>query len=411
MNWSHRISKIRSGKILACIIAILGSISGGWAEELPGITVKDGQFYKDGQPFRGVGINYFSCFIRITGMQPNGPNFENRDYVEGFRVLKEHGIPFVRFCAGGFWPNDWHLYQTDKTKYFELFDGLVAEAEKQDIGLIPSLFWAYSTIPDLMGERLDQWGNPASKTRAFMKQYTKEVVGRYKTSPAIWAWELGNEWIHEADIPDPELGRGWIVPGFGTPATRNEEDKMFRPTIYSAYEAFYKTVRELDPSRPVFTGDAMPRPAAWHNRNKGTWGIDTPQQWEETLLADNPFDTLTVHLYYYDKDEHPRDGGVLAFDKDEQIASLMEISRFSGKPLFIGEFGQEPDANVSVDEQYRQVEELLQLIDHHEVPLSALWNYDLDHPHHTHFKITETNERAGFLKLLSAANAPEISAP
>lgn len=390
-------------RIQICALLLAASALGGQTA-LPGLTVKDGQFYKDGQPFRGVGMNYFSCFIRITGMGVDGPKLENRDYVEGFRVLKEHEVPFVRFCAGGFWPVDWHLYQTDKAKYFELFDELVAEAEKQQLGLIPSLFWTCSTVPDLVDETLDQWGNPGSRTRAFMRQYTTEVVSRYKDSPAIWGWEFGNEWIHEADLPQEELGRGWIVPHLGTPAARTEKDKILRPAIHSAHQDFYETVRRFDATRPVFTGDALPRPAAWNNRHHGTWTPDTPAQWEEMLLADNSFDTLTVHLYYYRKDDRPRDGGVLGYEPEEQVDFLMQISRDSGKPLFIGEFGQEPSDAVPVEDQFRQVGEILQWITRYQVPLSALWNYDLDHPHHRHFNITEKNERADFLKMLRDTN-------
>lgn len=391
-------------KTCAVAVSLLALGGQAWADHPPGLTVVDGQFYQDGKPFRGIGINYFSCLIRITGTAPKGPDFENRDYKDGFRVLKAHGIPFVRFCAGGFWPNDWQLYLSDKERYFEIFDELVAEAERQGLGLIPSLFWTYSTLPDLVGESLDQWGNADSKTRAFMRQYTTEVVSRYKDSPAIWAWELGNEWIHEADIPQEELGRGWIVPAYGTPATRSSKDKLFRPTIYSAQQDFYQTVRSLDPTRAVFTGDALPRPAAWHNRHNASWSIDSPDQWQEIFLADNPFDTLSVHLYYYRPEDRPRDGGVLHFSPAEQIDFLMQISQLSGKPLFIGEFGQEPSDAVSLEEQSAQVAEILDWITHSQVPLSALWNYDLDSPHHRHFHITGTNERAGFLEMLRKAN-------
>jgi hypothetical protein len=399
--------QFRISKVVACCIPLLLLVACGCAEEKPvppGLTVENGQFCKDGKPFYGVGINYFSCFIRITGMVPNGPKPDNRDYVEGFRTLKSYNIPFVRFCAGGFFPDDWKLYRTDKELYFKLLDGLVAEAEKQGMGLIPSLFWTYSTIPDLMGESLDQLGNPKSKTQAFIRQYTTEVVSRYKDSPAIWGWEFGNEWIHEADLPQAEFGRGWIAPEFGTPAVRSAKDKMFRPTIDAAYRAFYETVRALDQTRPVFTGDSMPRPAAWHHRNGGTWDEDSPEQWKEMLLADNPFGTLAVHFYYYRKEDRPRDVGVLQYDPAEQMAFLMKISAQAGKPLFIGEFGQTADPSLSVEKQYLQLNEMLRMIVQNHVQLSALWNFDFEHKDQNHCNITATNERAGMLELLKRIN-------
>ncbi len=376
----------------------------GRAEPPPGLTVEDGVFMKDGKPFFGIGINYFTCLIRMTGMAPDEPHPGRRDYVEGFRTLKSHDIPFVRFCAGGFWPNDWKLYQTDREKYFGIFDGLVAEAEKQGIGLVPSLFWTYFTVPDLVGEPIDQMGNPQSKTCAFIRQYTTEVVSRYVDSPAIWGWEVGNEWINEADLPQEELGRGWIVPDLGTPATRSARDKMFRKNIDVAYGVFRDAVRALDKTRPVFTGDVMPRPAAWHNRNHGTWDIDSPEQWKEMFLADNPFDTLATHFYHYRKDRLPRESGVFEYGPEEQIAFLMKISRQVKKPLFLGEFGQAPDPKLPVEKQIAQVEKMVELIRKNRVQLAALWNYDFADPEQSHCNITATNERAHLLDLLEQVN-------
>jgi hypothetical protein len=393
-NWIIKISTFGAAMLLLA--------TGGRAEPPPGLTVQDGLFHKDGKPFYGVGINYFSCLIRITGMVPNGPNPDNRDYVEGFRTLKSYNIPFVRFAAGGFFPDDWKLYQTDKDTYFRLFDGLVAEAEKQDIGLIPSLFWTYSTVPDLVGETLDQLGNPASKTLAFIRKYTTEVVSRYKDSPAIWAWEFGNEWIHEADLPPPEAGRGWVAPQFGTPAVRSAKDKMFRENIYVAYREFERAVRSIDQTRPLLTGDVMPRPAGWHNHHRGTWDTDTPEQWREIFLLDNPFETTSAHFYYYDKDKPPRDAGVREYDPEQQMKFLMKISREAGKPLFIGEFGQTP--KVQLADQFQQVETLLRLIKENGVQLSALWNYDFEHEDQAWCNITPTNERSGMLNGLKNVN-------
>lgn len=396
--------KNRLIKISTCGAAMLLLAACGRAEPPPGLTVQNGLFHKDGKPFSGVGINYFSCLIRITGMVPAGPNPENRDYVEGFRTLKSFNIPFVRFPAGGFFPDDWKLYQTDKETYFRLFDGLVAEAEKQGIGLIPSLFWTYSTVPDLVGETLDQLGNPESRTLAFIRQYTTEVVSRYKDSPAIWAWEFGNEWIHEADLPPPEAGRGWIAPEFGTPTVRSAKDKMFRRNIYVAYREFEKAVRAIDRTRPLLTGDVMPRPTGWHNHHRGIWDTDTPEQWREIFLLDNPFETTSAHLYYYDKDKQPRDAGVREYDPEEQMKFLMETSREAGKPLFIGEFGQAPNPALPVSDQFQQVETLLRLIQENGVQLSALWNYDFEHQDQRHCNITASNERAGMLELLKKIN-------
>ena len=69
------------------------------------------------------------------------------------------------------------------------------------MSIVPSFFWHTACLPDLVGEPRNQWGNPDSKTIAFMRQYTRDVVSRYANSPAIWIWEFGNEYDLAADCP------------------------------------------------------------------------------------------------------------------------------------------------------------------------------------------------------------------
>lgn len=88
----------------------------------------DGVLFKDGDPYRGIGVNCFDAFAR-TLADPNDTS---------------HGV-----------------------------------------GLIPSLFWCIPMVPDLVGEPCDQWGNPAGETHEFMRTYVREVVTRYVDSPAL----------------------------------------------------------------------------------------------------------------------------------------------------------------------------------------------------------------------------------
>ena len=84
-------------------------------------------------------------------------------------------------------------YLANKQEFYRKLDRFIAEAEKNKIGLIPTFFWNYATIPDVVGERVNQWENPDSKTLALMKQCTDEIVQRYKDKNIIWAWEFSNE--------------------------------------------------------------------------------------------------------------------------------------------------------------------------------------------------------------------------
>lgn len=368
-----------------------------------GLTIQNGVFMKDGRLFKGIGINYFTAFIRMTGIEGQPGNLADTSYRQGFETLRKYEIPFVRFCAGGFFPKDWDLYRTDKEAYFKALDQLVADAETCGLGLIPSLFWCASTFPDLVGEPLDQWGNPQSKTHEFMRRYTTEVVSRYKDSPAIWGWEFGNEYLHECDLPGKESGRGWVVPDFGTPATRTDRDKMLRKNIHIAYQAFAETVRSLDPIHPVFSGDTMPRSVAFHNWKDASWEPDSKEEWQSMFLKDNEaMDALSIHFYYYEK-EGRRESGVAGFGPEEQLAFMMDTARQAGKPLYIGEFGPAPKERP-LEEERRQFEYVLALLVTNQVPLSALWNFDFEHVDQGLWNITESNHRAYMLEALRDAN-------
>jgi len=381
-------------------------------ETRPTLTVQDGQFYKDGQPFKGVGINFYTALQRKLGIEGYPSNLSDTSYRQGLETLAQHDIPFIRFGANGFYPTDWDVYLNHKEEYFKAFDALVADAERLEIGLVPSLFWYFPTVPDLVGESIDQWGSPDSKTHAFMREFTTEVVSRYKDSPAIWAWEFGNEWIHEADIPGDESGRGWTEPEpeqppkplLGLAETRTINDKMYRKNIFVGYQAFVDTIRAIDPLRPVFSGDAMPRPNAYHNFHEASWKTDTLAQWEEMFLLDNAaMDGLSAHFYYFSLDDKHHDTGYMEYGPEQQLSFMMEVSRRAGKPLYIGEFGPQP-RDKTLDEERRQFEFMLDLLVKNEVPLSALWNFDFEHVDQTRYNITEDNHRAYMLDALQAAN-------
>jgi hypothetical protein len=370
----------------------------------PGLTVQDGQFFKDGQPFHGIGVNYYSAFYRKLGIEGGPIKLEDRSYLEGFKVLQAHEIPFIRFNLSGYWPNEVAVYQQDPEAFLIALDQFVADAEAHDIGLIPCFFWLFATVPDLVGEPVNQWGNPESQTHAYMNRFTRDVVERIKDSPAIFGWEFGNEWVLYADLPDPEQGRGDVVPHFGTPETRTADDKLFRQDLYVAYAAFVETVRELDTKRPIFTGDTLPRVSAHHNETELSWGMDTPEEWTSIFRQDNAaMDTLSAHVYYYELSGETQHFGVKGYDPNEVVALMMQAAEESRKPLWIGEFGP-ANADKTEDVERTQFIEMLDILLDNEVPLAALWNYDFEHVDQTRWNITEANHRAYMLDALQQAN-------
>lgn len=356
---------------------------------------EDGAVLKDGRPYRGVGVNYFSAFSR-TIEDP-----EDTSYREGFAVLCAHNVPFIRFMACGFYPSNWKLYREDRTEYFRRFDRFVKDAEEAGLGLIPSLFWFDACVPDLVGEPRSAWGEPSSKTHAFMCAYVAEVVGRYVDSPAIWAWELGNEYNLAADLPNAAQHRPPIVPHWGSPTERSAADDMTHAMIVTASRAFAQAVRAHDAVRPVTTGHSIPRAAQHHLRAEGVWRDDAPAQFEAILLelAPDPIDLVSVHMYAQARKRFGRD--------DVAYAELLEVCRGAaakaGKALFLGEFGASHAADAGgVGQGKATVLAMLEAVEASAIPLAAFWVYDL--PQQTGSYNVTPEENAYVLDALEAVN-------
>ena len=380
---------------LPLLVATSQQAAAAEARHALGLTVgPSGVLLKDGVAFQGIGVNWFDAFAR-TLKDPS-----DTSYRKGFAELARLGIPFARFMGCGFWPTDYKLYLTDKPRYFQLLDGVVRAAEASRIGLIPSLFWYSATVPDLVGEPRDQWGNPKSKTHAFLRTYVREVVTRYRDSPAIWAWEFGNEHNLAADLPNAAKHRPKIVPRLGTPEHRTARDDLTHDMIATAFAAFAKEVRRHDPHRIIVTGNSAPRPSAWHQWKERTWRQDSQKQYAARLLLDNPapVNTISIHVYWAAAKRFERQVAIEGF-----LTLTMGIAAKARKPLFVGEFGAwkaGPKGERAARQSFARV---LAAIEDARVPLAALWVYDLDHQART-WNVTLSNSRAYQLRAIAEAN-------
>lgn len=368
--------------VLLVPLAAAGSENAGLSPAGLSVGV-DGVLRLHGAPFRGIGVNFYDAFVRTLAEPPV------TSYDAGFATLASHRVPFVRFSAGGYWPADWALYRTNRAEHFRRLDGVFRSAERHGIGLIPSLFWYLGTVPDLVGEPVNSWGDPHSRTHAFMIQYTRELVERYRASPALWGWEFGNEYNLAADLPNAAEHRPAIVPNLGTPTTRSRQDELSHAMIRTALRAFALEVRRGDPLRLISSGNAFPRPSAWHQAARGTWETDTSDQFAEMLTADNPspIDTLSVRAYE------------LASDLG-RIPSAMAVSTSARKPLFVGEFGV---PGRKTPENQEAFSALLRSLRIHQVPLAALWVFDFA-GQAADWSVTATCDRAWQLEEIAKAN-------
>ncbi len=389
----HKLDAYLLPAVITCLFLLFPALplSGESSGAPKGIYFQDGVTMRNGEQYRAMGINYNNCFSSVIR------DADNRDFVDGFRILKEdYNIPYIRFMACSFDHRGWQLYVDDPEEHFRRLDLIVREAEKRGLGLIPSLFWYVVAVPDLMNEPLSALGDADSASREFIRQYTTEVVTRYKDSPAIYAWEVGNEYLLYVDLPEYDH---LPPPKAGSGQPRTKEDKLFRPMIMDLYKDFYETVRAIDEHRIIVTGDSVPRAHAWHNRNKDAWGLDTREQWLEQFKADTPepYQVVSFHLYAeadgeYFKGEKP--------SLEEFTRIISEFCREQGKAIWCGELGMPGYDSESRDLFFR----MMNTVEENKMDLSAIWNFIPHGTYQTEWDITPDNERSFMLDAVVEMN-------
>lgn len=385
---------MRYGPHLLFAFTFAAIASSGWAQA-PLSVEDDGTLLKNGVPYRAVGVNVADAFWRVLA------NPANTSYDESFAILARRSIPFARIAACPYWPKDYALYREDPAEYFARLDRVVRAAERHGIGLVLSLHWATFAVPDVAGEPVNAWGKADSKTIAFMQAYTQAIVTRYLDSPAVWVWELGNEYSLAADIdPLPP-----VQPGLGTPASRSEADRLTTANLIVAWTEFAQAVRALDAARPITTGNSLPRPPSEALRASRTWSpLDTREHMQANLrlTTPDPMNVLSVHIYRDDVTT-PRFAPEHLATHSELVALCAEAARTVRKALFIGEFG----APGSDAEAQAQIALMIEAVQENNVALAAVWNFDwrLGGGAQDEWTITETNPRSFILDAIETANA------
>ncbi len=349
------------------------------------MVAPDGGLLKDGKPYRGVGANFFDLFLRVL----HHPDQDSS--LAGLRKLGATGIPFVRFAVA-YNERDWDVFFRDEAEFFRSFDRVVKTAEEANVGLIPSFFWSFMGFPDRVSEPRDQWGNPDSQTSARMRKCVAAIVERYKNSPAIWAYEFGNEPNLQADLPNAADFRK----KGGT-----ERDDLHSKDMVVMLAEFAKEVRRHDSHRPIIAGHSHPRAAAWHNTAEKSWTGDSREQTIEILKRDNPapLDTIAIHIYA----ETPvkRELAAWADDHAHYLRVVRELSLRMKRPVIIGEFGLESTGRKP--DTREKFEKLIADMEQADVDLAAFWVFDLKDQEGS-WSVTFDNDRAFMLKVVSEAN-------
>ncbi|WP_167761358.1 cellulase family glycosylhydrolase [Duganella callida] len=390
--------------LLSAVLGVAVSATASAADFKAGYGV----FQLNGANFYGVGVNYQDAFTRYV--QSNGKDVT---WKAGLATLKAYNIPFIRINAIGFWPDDIQKsYVSNPTLFYSRLDDFMKECAAQNIGVILDVFWNFPAFSDMNGEHVPAWGNANSKTRVMMRKITTEMVTRYKDHAALWGWEFANEATALMDLPASINNYQWI-PRASTAPARTAADNFTVDTIMNALADFTATVRAIDKSHPIFSGNDHPRYNAYHLPSK--WDQDSPSQFASILTRDNNVaDTVSLHLYPYGEmagfGVDAASPSVVAGNFNNIIIAALTRSRqtdskgklIDPRPLFIGEFGTS-DKDLGADVAKTKFYEMTSTIIANRVPLSAVWVFDWAAQEGS-YSITPTNSRKYQLDRLKEMN-------
>jgi hypothetical protein len=358
-------------------------------------------------PLQPIGANMPDLFLGYLGVAPGGASAAGAALDDA----KAAGITHVRFIASGFYPSDMTTspgWVADPTAYFAALDATVSAANSRGIKLVPSLLWNVYLFPDINGEPAGQLFVKGSKSRTMAEKYVTQVVSRYAAIDGILYWELGNELNLAADMDVSSCttcdgGANYcagIDPPRGTPCGRTAADEFYscntcRGVAGAAQQDLGQftadiatLVAGLDKKHLFSSGDAYPRPAAWHLAAKPCpacdYTPDTAAQYQQALLNLHPAGVGVVSVHHSPGPDLARFGS-----NDQTGAALLtltqQIASNAGKTLYVGEFGQTRPGNVTCNGQtvacggeatWAQTRWVLDDLVAAGVPRAAVWGLD-----------------------------------
>jgi hypothetical protein len=402
----------------------------------PGAGVVNGNLIRyntagEAVKLRAFGVNYFNAFERYTSVSTDTA------ITEKFTFLSENNIPVARVIFAGLYPKSWSLFFEDRNEFWRRSDAFVAMAERKKVGILLCLFFHCPAAGELVQKAVNAnylvpitdftpraWidgvdrvdgnatlryaeyrgdiGREGSGTDILIQKITKEVVARYKDSPAIWGWEFSNETNLKVDLPYASMTLGQIEEakvkrpsfnGFVLPIDDTlRHEAISRDNLMHAKKRFADAVRSVDPWRFISMGDAVSRAAAhnlWKDPSDATpWTpTDTRTELKEIMGTDNPGTGIaaSVHVYpvknstIYFKD----DGTIELFAENppftQFFSALKTAAQANGNPLIVGEWnapGDGKDLGGSHPDERRLFHAMAQALVDTEVQLSLLWNFD-----------------------------------
>jgi glycosyl hydrolase family 2 len=365
------------------------------------LSIKNGTFFLEGEPFAEISFNKFDLFWELydqlaEGKQLNAANPLVQAQDKALRNLHELGFKTIRIFALPWGPAGPAAY-ADPEKRKILYAALdktldlcdahgirvvwsLAAGSFTDTKLDPAKGWVYGEE-----QQRELIANSESRGRKLLYRYLDETVARYRNRKAVLMWEISNEVTLSADIGDSKK----VYNGERMP-TPQEVAKFFADVA--------RRIKLVDPLRLVNSGGSNMRESQWHLYQGAGWKTDTfEEQFKcfELLYAHSAVDVIDIHSY---PDNKP--GYAITSDDGKSMwldnKGYMSIAKRLGKPLIIGELGlhaipktdhniwdETPNYFESFDDTKAAipwVEKTLSDVIEAGVPLSYWWCYQSDQP-------------------------------
>ncbi|MBN1817583.1 MAG: cellulase family glycosylhydrolase [Sedimentisphaerales bacterium] len=397
----------------------------GQAKETPGFLQRRGtELVLDGRAVRMVSVNKYDLFQQfvLEGMVPMPPGQHDKA-IEALDELASHGFKIIRINCSPYWAGTWRQAWFDddpaeqsrkREQFLQRLDDMIQACAQRDIRIIATLSWYAGNLADLGHHDLHEGiTNPQSPARRRLEEYIRAVVLRYKDSPAIAMWEIGNEWNLEADLQFPQ-GVLKAVPASMAPppVVRDGRNNFTSDELARCVGQIAALIKSLDSSHLVTTGHSSPRPSAMHllraaraGKSKD-WTQDNEAELEEYLRLSHPdpVDVIGIHFYGEAMSALGKTKGDVS-----NIAIYKRIADRIGKPLLIGEIGlhEEIGDDYSTPEAIRLVQKQLAAVSVARVPITLYWTFRDDSgridpvtgPYQLRFDRTDTA-----LELMQSAN-------
>ena len=332
-------------KALALCILVLSAVGCGRPQN-PFVTVKDGHFVRNGEPYTFVGTNFW--YGPILASEGRGGDMAR--LCRELDALKDLGLENLRVLVGGDGADGVYsrvepTLQTAPGVYNDTLlvglDRFLVELGKRDMQavLYVNNSWEWSGgygqyLEWATGEKtliplVDGYWPFMQQMRKFQTSpeaqqlyfnHLRNIVSRvnsitgkpYKDDPAIFAWQLGNEPRCFSD--DPEIRAGFI--GWMTEAAR--------------------IVKEIDPNHLLSTG------------NEGLMGCENDPELVRAVNEIPGIDYMTIHIWPYNwswvrPDALVEDVDVAIERTQEYLRAHKELAAELGLPVVAEEFGYPRD--------------------------------------------------------------------